>query len=90
MKTITAVELRKNMGEIFRRVQNGEEIAVTYRNSQPMIMVANKPKVQPKKGMTGLDAFLASPRKGFRYDHNKSFKELYDESLKEKYGKYIK
>lgn len=31
MTTITAVELRKDMGNIFKRVQRGEKIRVTYR-----------------------------------------------------------
>lgn len=85
MKTITAVELRKNMGEIFARVNNGEEIAVTYRNSQPVTLTPVRPKTK-KKVMTGLEALQKARPKISNLDPNKSIKELYHEMLDEKYG----
>lgn len=90
MKTITAVELRKNMGEIFRRVRAGEQIAVTYRDQDPIILASQQhsEKVK-KKRMAGLDALNAAPRKKFQFDPNKSYKELNDGLLREKYGRYM-
>lgn len=94
MKTITAVELRKNMGEIFRRVQNGEEIAVTYRDQSPLRISVLKPK-NAQKGKSkspGLDALLEAQKlnkKPSKLDPNKSFEELYHEHLEEKYGEYV-
>ncbi len=87
MTTITAVELRKNMGEIFRRAAAGEEFAVTYRGKD-QIVFSRKKHQHKKSELSGLDKFLAAPRKPSGLDPNKSFKELYHEHLEEKYGKY--
>lgn len=89
MKTITAVELRKNMGEIFRRVQNGEEVSVTYRDQISARIVAVKPRVKNKSRPSGLDILNAAPRKGYKFDPEKSTKELYHEMLNEKYAKHV-
>jgi antitoxin (DNA-binding transcriptional repressor) of toxin-antitoxin stability system len=51
MTTITAVELRKNMGEIFRRVRAGEQIAVTYRDQDPIILASQKQSEKGKKSV---------------------------------------
>jgi antitoxin (DNA-binding transcriptional repressor) of toxin-antitoxin stability system len=87
MTTITAVELRKNMGEIFRRAAAGEEFAVTYRGKD-QLQLSRKQASVGKKTMTGLEVLRAAPRKPSGLDPNKSFKELYHEHLEEKYGKY--
>ena len=63
MKTITALEFRKNMGDVLARVSAGEQ-----------------------KAVTGLDALNSAPRKNFKYDSSKSIKQLYGESLDEKYN----
>ncbi len=85
MKTITAVELRKNMGDVFARVQNGEEVRVTYRNSQPVLLAPVQQKTK-KTTMTGLEALQKVRPKVSSLDPNKSIKELYHEMLDEKYG----
>lgn len=87
MTTITALELRNNLESIIKRVMAGEEIAVTYRHQPAVRLTADTVKPKKHKKMSGLDAFLASPRKKSPFDPNKSFKELYHEHLEEKYGK---
>ena len=89
MTTITAVELRKNMGEIFRRVRAGEQIAVTYRDLPPIVL-RSKHAGRKRKTLAGLDAFLAAPKKPSPFDPDKSFKKVYHEHLDEKYGNYAK
>lgn len=89
MTTITAVEFRKNMGDIFRRVQNGEEIAVTYRNSAPIRLATDKPKRQT--GKTGLDLFLESINRASKQvtrdpAAGRSYKEVYYEDMAKKHG----
>ena len=79
MTTITAVELRKNMADIFKKVAAGETVAVTYRGGQRFIISAEKQL--KRKPMAGLDAFLAGPKRSSTLDKRKSFKELYHESL---------
>jgi prevent-host-death family protein len=87
MTTITAVELRKNLGDIMRRVERGERFAVTYRNRSRAILQGEQ---KPKRNATaGLEAFEKAPRKNFTFDPNKSYKELYDDLLREKYGRYM-
>lgn len=85
MTIITAVELRKNLGDIMRRLENGERFLVTYRNQMRARLEAEPQKNSHR--VTGLDKFMAAPRKSSALDPNKSFKELYHEHLEEKYGK---
>ncbi|MFZ1522788.1 MAG: hypothetical protein WAS94_02085 [Candidatus Saccharimonadales bacterium] len=85
MKTITALEFRKNMGDVLARVSAGEEFLLTYRNSNPVRLVPQKSK-REQKAVTGLDALNSAPRKNFKYDSSKSIKQLYGESLDEKYN----
>ena len=85
MTTITAVELRNNLEDIVKRAMAGETFRVTYRRDKVLRLTADKPKELPKR-MSGLDAFNKAPRKGYKYDETKSWKELYGEMLEEKYG----
>ncbi|MGB4796398.1 MAG: hypothetical protein WBP23_04140 [Candidatus Saccharimonadales bacterium] len=87
MTTITAVELRKNMGEIFRRVEKGEVFRVTYRDKVATVLSSPK-KVAKKHRMAGLDALDSSPRTPY-FDPTKPLKDLYQDSLGEKYGRYM-
>lgn len=89
MTTITAVELRKNLEDIIKRAMAGETFRVTYRQRPAIKISTDVPESTPPR-MSGLDAFLAAPRKKSTLDPNKSFKELYHEHLEEKYGKYTK
>ncbi len=85
MTTITAVELRKNMGAIFKRVQNGEKIAVTYRGSRPVVLAQELQK-KDTAAQSGLDLLLSLPRPKNKLDPSKSVKELYHEILEQKYN----
>ena len=44
------------MGEIFQRVEGGEEIAVTYRNGTPIKLVTVDLQAKQHQPMSGLDA----------------------------------
>lgn len=86
MKTITAKELRDNLGEIAKRVSSGEHIYVSYRNKLSF-KLEPATDLQPKtRGMPGLDAFLAAPKKLSIYNPNKTAKQIYHELLDKKYG----
>lgn len=63
MNTITAKELRDNLGKIAKRVSAGEHIYVSYRNKLSFKL---EPVTEPKETrhkLAGLDAFLAAPKK---------------------------
>ncbi len=81
MTTITAVELRKNMAEIFRRVEAGEKFRVTYRGNKKLVLEAESPEQPKKNPMAGIERLVNTPRKPSQLDPNKSIKELYHEML---------
>lgn len=88
MRTITAKELRDNLEEIVMRVQNGEQLQLTYRSKPVLTIAPIQPEQQKsRKKLAGLDAFDKAPKKPSPFDPNKSFKELYHEHLEEKYGR---
>lgn len=84
MSTITAKELRDNLGEIAKRVQRGEHIKVTYRNKLIFNLTPEKPKT--KSRLSGMQAMLTAPEKPSPFDPNKPVKALYHEHLQKKYG----
>ncbi len=86
MNTITAKELRDNLGSIAKRVESGEHIYVSYRNKLSFKLEPALVERPPKDPLAGLHAFLAAPKKPTTLDPNKSIKELYHEHLEEKYG----
>ncbi len=53
MKTINAVYLRKNLGDVIKRTQNGESFLITYRSG---IRVKLQPENVQAVGTPGLDA----------------------------------
>lgn len=88
MNTITAKELRDNLGEIAKRVSAGEQMRVSYRNKELFELrpiVAKK--TEPTNSMPGLEALLKIPRKPSKLDPNKTIKQIYHEMLDEKYGR---
>lgn len=90
MKTITAVELRKNMGEIIARVQGGEVFAVTYRGGKPVSLIANTPPEKKNKsgGKELIEALNQAALKAKVPERYKTgnLKELYYEDMAKKYG----
>lgn len=86
MNTITAKELRDNLGDIAKRVQRGEHINVTYRNKAAFSLTPVQASTPERKRLAGLEAFDAAPKKPSPWDPNKSYKELYRESMAKKYG----
>ena len=89
MKTITAVELRKNMGEILTRVQNGESISVTYRGGNPVVLEPNdsnqRVRGTGKNFAETLSRIASQARVPKRYKTG-TLKELYYEDMAKKHG----
>lgn len=90
MKTVTAKELRNNLESILERVNAGEEIIVKHRFKDPVIIrnYKTEPIVEdnPNALPPGLAALYKAPRKKAYTDEHKSFKELYYEDMRKKYG----
>lgn len=70
MTTITAVELRKDMGNIFKRAQKGEEFKVSYRRSITATLKVDEPTEQGNG-----KAILAAARK-FHENNREALEEL--------------
>lgn len=86
MNTITAKELRDNLGEVAKRVNAGEQINVTYR-SKIMFKLEPVTESEQREPLSGLKKFLAGKPTKTPYDTNKSSKEIYHELLDKKHGK---
>ena len=96
--TINAKEIRQDLIGFLRRVKSGQPITVIYR-SKPFVTIndsaehsANPSPAGPEPGSPEAVAKslvyakqLRSGRKSV-FDPNKSIKELYAESMDEKYG----
>lgn len=91
MQTITAKELRDNLGKIVKRVRRGETIQVTYRSKPAFTMQAevaltnpSEPKPGSKEAMKLFlesSARLRNSKTTSVFDPSKSIKELYHEML---------
>lgn len=86
MTTITAKELRDNLGDIVKRVQNGESVKVTYRNRTVLQLSGDTGSTGAKKDVT-TNTFIKRVAKRREkqgkphFDPEKSIKELYHEML---------
>lgn len=83
MKTIGAKELRLHLDQVL----GGEEIIINHRLKQPVRLSAVLPTPTHKSGkLSGLRAFDAAPKQKSLLDPDKSIKELYHESITNKYA----
>lgn len=85
MNTITAKELRDNLGAIAKRVEAGEQIRVSYRNKLAFRLEPLTAKADTRKPMSGLEAFLLAPKHPSVHDPDKSIKQIYHDLLDQKY-----
>lgn len=95
MQTITAKELRDNLGKIVERVQRGETIQVTYR-SKPAFTLNNKlghtKTLKPGTSLATREflrkAKLLRSKADLRtqLEAGKSYKEIYYQDMAKKYG----
>jgi antitoxin (DNA-binding transcriptional repressor) of toxin-antitoxin stability system len=87
MNTITAKELRDNLGSIAKRVESGEHIYVSYRNKLSFKLEPAGEVTPARKPLAGLQAFLKAPKTELteRYKTG-NLKELYAADMAEKYG----
>jgi prevent-host-death family protein len=93
INTVTAKELRDNLSAIMQRAEAGEEILV-IRRSRPSFRLVPENRA-PKNSGTEIAKKLQTLAPQLRQhrsslDPNKSYKELYDETLRAepKYRKY--
>ena len=88
MKTIGAKELRQQLDKILDRVLDGEDIIVSHRFKGPVRLSAvHVPAMKTSERMAGLRAFDTAPKRVLTFESDKSIKQLYKESLTEKYDK---
>ncbi len=94
MTIITAVELRKNLDEVVRRVRKGEQIKVTHRGKPAFVLQADQPAsptVEPgspvalRELFATIDKAQASGRLK-PADPVKSWKDQYREGSRAKHG----
>ena len=86
MKSIGAKELRLHLDEVLDRVINGEEIIINHRLKKPVKLsplATNEQQARQKHA--GLQAFDAALKKPSPFDNNKTIKQLYHDSLAQKY-----
>lgn len=87
MKTIGAKDLRQNMNEVLNRVINGEDIIVQHRFKKPVRLSAlNDLANKSHQKLAGLKAFKDAPKKPSSFNSSKTVKELYHESISDKYA----
>jgi hypothetical protein len=88
MKTISAKDLRTNLDQILDKVANGEEILVSHRLKKHPIRLSavyTTGKGDSKEKFSGLKTFDSAPKKPSPYNPDSSLKELYRQSISEKY-----
>jgi prevent-host-death family protein len=89
MKTITAVELRNNMGEILTRVQSGERLTVTYRGGNPVVLEpegTDRQRQSNGKDLAEALSHVASQAKIPERYKTGNLKELYYQDMPKKHG----
>jgi len=88
MRTIGAKDLRQNMDEVLDRVINGEDVIVQHRFKKPVRLSALNTLANNKnhQKLAGLKAFEEAPKQSVRFNPNKTIKELYHESISNKYA----
>ncbi len=87
MKTIGAKDLRQNMDEVLDRVISGEDIIVQHRFKKPVRLSAlNTLANKNRQKLAGLKAFEKAPKQPSSFNSSKTVKELYHESISDKYA----
>lgn len=87
MKTIGAKDLRQNMDEVLDRVINGEDIIIQHRFKKPVRLSAlNVSSNTNHQKLAGLKAFETASKQPSPFNPNKTVKELYHESISDKYA----
>jgi antitoxin (DNA-binding transcriptional repressor) of toxin-antitoxin stability system len=88
MKTITALQLRKDMNKYIKRASKGEYLRVTYRNTNSIII---GPEIESKE--SNADAFFTSAKEfssklspHMRHLTDKDIQKIKNDHIKEKYG----
>ena len=88
MTTITAKELRDNLGEITKKVRAGEHIIVSYRNKPSFRLEPLEQKTPLPDPLSGLKKYLEKVKKADIPERYKTgdLKQLYREDMAKKHG----
>jgi antitoxin (DNA-binding transcriptional repressor) of toxin-antitoxin stability system len=88
MTTITATYLRNHLDDVMSQVVQGKEFMVSHR-FKGVMKLSRATEESKRKPMEGLKAIIKLQEEGkikFDFDVNRPLKELYAESMAEKYG----
>ena len=85
MKSITATELKKNLGKYLDQV-NEEDVEITKNGKVIAILRRPYTKEENLEWVEGLVGMLLPPERSTPEDINKSAKQLHHERLEKKYG----
>jgi antitoxin (DNA-binding transcriptional repressor) of toxin-antitoxin stability system len=85
MKTIGAKELRLHLDQVLDQVLQGEDIIVNHRFKGPVRLTSVHKQPNQRERLSGLRAFDVAPKRPSPFDSKKTIKELYDESVAQKY-----
>lgn len=87
MKTISAKELRLHLDQVLDRVLSGEDIIVSHRFKGPVrLSTVHPPRFNYTEKLAGLHTFDVAGKRISPFATHKSIKELYNESLTNKYA----
>jgi len=93
MKTITAVELRKDMDSYLKRVSRGEKFKVSYRGKTLAVLAADEQKAEESNAQAFFDSakkfnqsFSPEARARMSQLTDEDIKQIRDDHMKEKYG----
>lgn len=86
-RTIGAKHFRENLEDIFDKVNSGQSIIVSHRFKKPIKLEPLERGFSEQKQLLGLKAFDVSPKKPHKFNANKPLKELYSDSISQKYAR---
>jgi len=87
MKTIQAVQLRKNLDEVIKLAMSGETIKVSYRN-KPAIKIVADDDVVVKSNLPAILAAAEKIRAAMDPADLKKLQSMTDQELKDDYNEY--
>lgn len=86
-QTIGAKQFRENLEDIFDKVNSGQSIIVSHRFKKPIKLEPLERGFSDQKQLLGLRAFDASAKKAHKFNKSTPLKQLYSDSISEKYAR---
>lgn len=84
---IGAKQFRENLEDIFDKVNSGQSIVVSHRFKKPIKLEPLNRGFKDQKQLLGLKAFDASPKKPHNFNKATPLKQLYSDSISQKYAR---